>query len=167
MTVQEIIALLNLEPLPEEGGFFRQSYKSAEKISHNALPARYRQDMAFGTAIYFLLTPNSYSAMHRLNTDEIFHFYLGDPVEMLLLYPNGSGEVFTLGNNLQAGMRPQKLVPQYVWQGTKLATPEEHGFALLGTTMSPGFEWDGFELGQYNALVKQYPHFRKLIEARA
>ena len=166
MTAQEIIALLNLQPLPKEGGFFRQSYQSAEKIPQNALPARYRQDMVFGTAIYFLLTPDSYSAMHRLNTDEIFHFYLGDPVEMLLLHPNGDGEVFILGSELQAGMRPQKLVSQGVWQGAKLATGGERGFALLGTTMAPGFEWDGFELGRRDALIEQYPDFVNLIEAR-
>jgi len=121
MTAQEIIELLGLEPLPEEGGFFRQSYQSPERIPQQSLPARYQQDMALGAAIYFLLTPDDYSAMHQLNTDEIFHFYLGDPVELLLLHPDGSGEVFVLGNDLQASMRPQKLVKRGVWQGARLA----------------------------------------------
>ncbi|HEY85323.1 MAG TPA: cupin domain-containing protein [Chloroflexi bacterium] len=166
MTAQEIIELLNLQPLPKEGGFFRQSYEASEKIPLQALPPRYQQDIAFSTAIYFLLTLDNYSAMHRLITDEIFHFYLGDPVEMLLLYPEGSGEVFILGSDLQAGMRPQKLVPQGVWQGAKLAAKGKCGFALLGTTMSPGFEWEGFELGQRGALIEQYSNFSNLIKAR-
>ena len=107
MNAQEIIAQLNLTPLPEEGGYFIQTYKSPEKIPHNALPQRYQSDMSLGTAIYVLFTEADFSALHRLNTDEIYHFYLGDPVEMLLLHPDGSGEIFLLGNDLESGMRPQ------------------------------------------------------------
>lgn len=166
LTAPQVIALLQLEPLPLEGGFFRQTYKSAEIIAPAALPARYRQAMVFGTAIYALLTPQDFSAMHRLDTDEIFHFYYGDPLEMLLLQPDGSGELFLLGNDLQAGQQPQKVVPREVWQGTRLAPGGRHGFALIGTTMAPGFEWSGFELGQRDVLIRQYPAFAEMIATR-
>jgi predicted cupin superfamily sugar epimerase len=166
MTVEEVIEMLQLEPLPLEGGFFRQSYKSSETISPPALPARYRQERVFGTAIYAVLTPADFSAMHRLDTDEIFHFYYGDPLEMLLLHPDGSGEVFLLGQDLPAGQRPQKVVARNTWQGTRLAVGGQHGFALIGTTMAPGFEWAGFDLGERDALVKQYPAFADMIAAR-
>jgi predicted cupin superfamily sugar epimerase len=166
MTAQEVIDLLKLEPLPLEGGFFRQTYQSPERIPPEALPARYHQAMAFGTAIYAVFTPNDFSAMHRLDTDEIFHFYYGDPLETLLLHPDGSGEVFLLGHDLLAGQRPQKVVARNVWQGTRLAPRGQVGFALIGTTMAPGFEWAGFELGESDALAEQYPAFAEMIMAR-
>lgn len=166
MTAQDVIDLLQLEPLPLEGGFFRQTYKAAETLAPEALPVRYRQEMVFGTAIYAVLTPNDFSAMHRLDTDEIFHFYYGDPLEMLLLHPDRSGELFLLGSDLLAGQQPQKVVNRNVWQGTRLAAGGEHGFALIGTTMAPGFEWAGFELGEREALVNQYPDFAEMIAVR-
>ncbi|GAB4428536.1 MAG: cupin domain-containing protein [Anaerolineae bacterium] len=166
LTAQEVIDLLQLEPLPHEGGFFHLTYRSSETIPPAALPARYEQERVLGTAIYALLTPADFSAMHRLDTDEIYHFYYGDPLEMLLLYPNGSGELFLLGNDLAAGQRPQKLAARQVWQGTRLAPGGQHGFALIGTTMAPGFEWAGFELGQRDELIKQYPDFADRIAAR-
>ncbi len=166
MTAQEIIALLNLELLPHEGGFFHQTYISTEKISQTALPQRFIKDMPYGTAIYFLLTATDFSAMHRLRSDEIYHFYYGDPVEMLLLRPDGSGEVFLLGSDLRAGMRPQKVVKRGVWQGSRLAPDGQHGLALLGTTMAPGFDWDSFELGEKNVLLEQYPDYAAKIIQR-
>jgi predicted cupin superfamily sugar epimerase len=158
MNAQDIIKLLNLEPLPQEGGYFRQTYKSAE-----TLPNYPQQPRPVGTAIYFLLTPDDFSAMHRLDSDEVYHFYGGDPVELLLLYPDGTGEVFMLGNALAAGMRPQKVVSQGVWQGSRLRPGGTHGFALLGTSMTPGFEWTGFVLAEGAELVKQYPAFAAMI----
>ncbi len=166
MSAQDVIDLLQLEPLPLEGGFFRQTYKASETLAPEALPARYRQEMVLGTAIYAVLTFHDFSAMHRLDTDEIFHFYYGDPLEMLLLHPDGSGEVFLLGNDLLAGQQPQKVVSRNIWQGTRLAAGGAHGFALIGTTMAPGFEWAGFELGEREMLVNQYPAFAEMIAAR-
>jgi len=166
MDVQQIIDMLNLEPLPDEGGFFCSTYKSSELIPQHALPNRYQQDMAFGSAIYFLLTTADFSAMHRLKTDEIYHFYLGDPVQMLLLHPNGSGEIFTLGIDLAAGMRPQKVVHRDTWQGSRLVAGGTHGFSLIVTTLAPGFEWSDFELGRRKVLISQYPKFTDAISSR-
>ena len=154
MTADEIRALLRLAPHPE-GGFFRETWRAAEALPAGALPARYGGPRALGTAIYYLLTPATFSEMHRLASDEIFHFYLGDPVEMLLLAPDGSGEAILLGPDLAAGMRPQVAVPRGVWQGARLR--EGGRFALLGTTVAPGFEYADYESGARADLLAAYP----------
>ena len=89
--VFDIIETLGLEPLPEEGGFYKETYRSGETIPKEALPCRYKKEKNFATTIYYLLTKETFSAIHRLPTDEVFHFYLGDPVTMLLLHPDGRG----------------------------------------------------------------------------
>ena len=165
MNAAEIIKQLQLEPLPEEGGFFRRTYQSTEKIPSGILPRHYQQELAVGTAIYALFTPTDFSALHRLDSDEIYHFYAGDPLEMLLLNPDGTGEQFILGTDFQAGMQPQKVVEKGVWQGSRSIPGGQHGFSLIGTTMTPGFEWQGFELGERQTLLSQYPIFSKFIIA--
>ena len=116
LTAERVIALLGLVPLPVEGGFFRQTYRSDDTITGNFLPARYTGDKTFGTAIYYLLTsePDSFSALHRLPTDEVYHFYLGDPVEMLLLHPEGRSERVLLGHDVAGAQRVQHVVPRAV-----------------------------------------------------
>lgn len=148
MTAQEIIKLFELEPLTMEGGYFRRSYCS-EEITPSGKSA--------GTAIYFLLTPDTFSCLHKLPTDEIYHFYIGDPVELTLLYPNGCGETVTLGKDVEAGMRVQQVVPAGVWQGSQLAKGGQ--WALMGTTMAPGFEDKDFVAAERQELTKKYPAF--------
>lgn len=161
--LQRLIETLDLQPLPGEGGLFRQTYKAAEMIRADALPARYTDTHAFGTAIYYLLTgdPDSFSALHRLPSDEIYHFYLGDPVELLLLYPDGSGQVVVLGPELVRGQKVQVLVPHSVWQGSRLQKGGH--FALLGTTMAPGFEDSDYFAGSRARLTQQYPEWSTWI----
>jgi predicted cupin superfamily sugar epimerase len=161
ITADQIIALLNLTPHPKEGGYFRETYRSPETILEKTLPSRYKGMRPFGTAIYYLLAPGSFSIMHRLRSDEIFHFYLGDPVEMLQLWPDGTGKIFTLGSDLNNGMQPQVIVPGGVWQGARLF--KNGKFALLGTTVSPGFEFADYESGERDELIKSYPQFRESI----
>jgi len=163
LTADQIIALLNLKPHPEEGGYFAETYRSSETIPEKALPSRYEGVRSFGTAIYYLLTPKTFSTMHRLRSDEIFHFYFGEPVEMLQLLPNGSGRVTTIGFDILHGMQPQAVVPRGVWQGARLL--KDGRFALLGTTVSPGFEFADYESGSRDELVRFYPDFRDLIIA--
>jgi len=154
MTATEVIALLDLKPLPLEGGYFRETYRSADRLSPSAA-----KDKSLATAIYYLLTPNSFSALHQLPTDEIFHFYFGSPVTMLQLGPDG-GRTLILGTDLAAGQRPQVVVPRGVWQGSLLQAGE---FALLGTTMAPGFDFSDYEAGDRALLASQYPSFAELI----
>jgi uncharacterized protein len=162
VTAEELIASLSLQPHPKEGGFFRETYRSVESCAKPHLPPRYSSDRSFGTAIYYLLTPSSISAMHRLASDEIFHFYLGDPVRMLQLGPGSQSRELTLGTDLNSGHQMQVVVPRGVWQGSLLA--EGGRFALLGCTVAPGFDYADYEHGKRDELVAQYPAFAKLIE---
>lgn len=146
MTAGDVRAALGLEPLLPEGGFFRETYRSAHS-----------------TAIYYLITPTNFSRMHRLASDEVFHFYLGDPVGQLHLRPDGTGEVITLGNELAAGQRPQVIVPGGTWQGACLAAGGR--FALLGTTMAPAFDPAEFEAGDRERLCRRWPAFADRIRA--
>jgi uncharacterized protein len=149
MTTDEIKKLLGLEPHPVEGGFYRRTYTSAGTVE---LPRGVR---AQGTAIYYLLESGTFSEMHMLDSDEIFHFYLGDPVEMLQLYPDGGSAVFTLGPDLAAGHYVQLIVPAGVWQGTRLIG--EGKVALLGCTVTPGFDFADYRNGSFAELASRWP----------
>ena len=160
-TIDELKELLNLKPLPGEGGFYAETYRSEETIPSDHLPERYGIPKSFGTAIYYLLTPDTFSALHRLPTDEIYHFYLGDPVVMLQLFENGKGEIITLGSDITAGHLVQHMVPRGTWQGSFLKPGGE--YALLGTTMSPGFDFSDFELGERTTLLTSHPEYTSQI----
>lgn len=162
-TVEALCALLGLVPHPIEGGFFAETYRSGDLLPGDALPARYRGPRAAATAIYYLLTPETFSAMHRLGSDEIFHFYLGDPVEMLQLAPDGSHRVVMIGPDLEAGQRPQVVVPRGVWQGARLRPGGR--LALLGTTVAPGFDYADYETGARAALLASHAAARDLVTA--
>lgn len=165
MTADEIIAHLGLQPHPAEGGFFVETHRSAETLPAEALPTRYGRPRSISTAIYYLLKPGTWSALHRLKSEEVFHFYLGDPVEMLQLHPDGRGETIVLGTNLRLGQRPQVLVPAGTWQGSRLVAGGS--VALLGCTVAPGFDYQDYEHGNPADLRRQYPAFQKQIEALA
>jgi predicted cupin superfamily sugar epimerase len=163
ITADRIKSLLGLEPLPLEGGYYAESYRSAHIIPAETTSAGSTSPRSLATAIYYLLTPDTFSALHRLPADEVYHFYLGDPVEMLRLRPDGSSDVSRLGSNILSGMQLQMIVPAGVWQGSRLV--EGGTFALLGTTMSPGFDPADYEAGDRDRLVERYPDRRRLIEA--
>jgi predicted cupin superfamily sugar epimerase len=149
MTADDIKRMLNLEPHPMEGGWFRQTYVSSCAVD---LP---RGRRSAGTAIYYLLEAGIFSEMHVLDSDEIFHFYLGDPVEMLQLYPDGRSALFTLGPDLSAGQHVQLAVPAGVWQGTRLIGDGK--VALLGCTVTPGFNYADYRGGSYAELTEKWP----------
>ncbi len=152
MNLEEIISHFNLKPLPEEGGFYKETYRSEEKINGKK---------SIKTSIYYLVTPTSFSALHKIKQDEIFHFYSGDPVEMLQLKPDGVSEVIKIGNNFKDNQFPQVVVDQGVWQGTRLI--EGGQWALLGTTCSPAFDFEDFTIGIKEELIKKYPDKEDLI----
>lgn len=158
-TADDIIRLLDLKPLTIEGGFFRETYRSPDLLE---LP-RYAGQRSLGTAIYYLLTPETFSQMHRVPGEEIFHFYLGDPVEMVQLDPDGSGEIVVMGPDIAKGMKLQHVVRGGWWQGARLKVGGR--FALMGTTMSPGFEYEDYKAGKREELLKRWPEFGKIIEA--
>lgn len=155
MTADEVRQLLQLEPLPIEGGFFHETYRSRWHVSAEYLPDGIRGSRSIGTAIYYMITPETFSALHRLPGTEVFHFYLGDPAVMLQLLPDGTSSCVTLGPDLLNGQQPQVVVRGHVWQGCKLAAGGK--WALLGTTMSPGFDYADYETPDVEQLIAQYP----------
>jgi hypothetical protein len=159
----ELIQQLGLKPLPVEGGYFRETYRCNDLLHVAGLPARYSTAKFAGSAIYYLLTdePDCFSAMHRLPTDEIYHFYLGDPVEMLLLHPDGNGERILLGSDLVGGQKVQLVVRRDVWQGSRLVSGGS--YALLGATMAPAFDPSDFVAGRREELVRDFPSHADMI----
>jgi hypothetical protein len=163
MTAEKLKSLLNLVPLSIEGGYYNETYRSPEMISAECLPDRYSSPRSVSTAIYYLLDPGTFSEIHRVASDEIFHFYLGDPVEMLQLWPDGSGKRVLIGTDIDNGMAPQLVVPHGVWQGARLVAGGK--FALLGCTVSPGFDYADYESGSRQLLSEAYPEHRDMISA--
>jgi uncharacterized protein len=149
VTADEIRRLLRLEPHPIEGGWYRRTYTSPVSV---ALLGGVRP---YGTAIYYLLEAGTFSEMHVLASDEIFHFYLGDPVEMLQLLPDGRSALFTLGQSLEAGEHVQLVVPAGVWQGTRLIGDGK--VALLGCTVTPGFDFADYRNASADELIAKWP----------
>lgn len=162
MTADEVRKLLLLEPLSVEGGFFRETYRSRWNVSAEYLPDGFGGSRSIGTAIYYMITPETFSALHRLPGTEVFHFYLGDPVVMLQLLPDGSSRTITLGSDLLKGQQPQVVVRGQVWQGSRLAAGGK--WALMGTTMAPGFDYADYENADTEQLCSQYPEAAKLIK---
>jgi predicted cupin superfamily sugar epimerase len=153
-----------LRPLPQEGGYFRETHRASLVLGEAALTKHYAGDRNASTAIYFLITPQEPSALHILPTDEVFHFYLGDPVEMIQLPASGPAQVLTLGIDLLVGMRPQVVVPGGSWQGCRLRAGGR--FALLGCTVAPGFDFRDFHVAsdsEIRELITRFPGHAQLI----
>lgn len=153
------IGHLELEPHPE-GGFYRETYKASETIARSHLPGRFNGDRIFGSAIYFLIDEHDFSAFHRLAADEIWHFYTGSPLTLWMIDPQGALSTLQLGPNPALGQVFHAVVPAGCW----FAASVEAGFALVGCTMAPGFDYADFELAQRGELIAQYPQHRTLIE---
>ena len=162
MTAEDLIKMFDLKLLPEEGGYYSETHRSAHNLLSSSLPDEYHSDRSLSTAIYYMLTPDTKSLLHRLPTEEIYHFYLGDPVQMLNLYPDGTTETIILGQDLKKSQSVQLTVPKGVWQGSYLL--EGGKFALMGTTMSPGFDFADNEMGDRVELTGLYPSQKGLIE---
>eukprot|EP00831_Metopus_contortus_P083643 TRINITY_DN9308_c0_g2_i1.p4 TRINITY_DN9308_c0_g2~~TRINITY_DN9308_c0_g2_i1.p4 ORF type:complete len:179 (+),score=44.30 TRINITY_DN9308_c0_g2_i1:727-1263(+) len=160
-TARDVIDRLGLAPHPEEGGWFLETYRADEFLTKDKLPSRYSADRHHSTAIYYLLTPETYSHMHRLESDEIFHFHAGGPCEMLQLHPDGRGEIIILGNDIMAGHKPQVVVPRHSWQGLRLLPGA--AFALMGCTVSPGFDFADYIHADRAELMERYPDYRERI----
>ncbi|WNK00494.1 cupin domain-containing protein [Thalassospiraceae bacterium LMO-JJ14] len=171
MTAEDLIINLGLQPLPWEGGWYRETWRTDATVPRKVLGEAYTGPRSTGTAIYYLLTPETVSRMHRLPSDETFHFYLGDPVEMLLLYASDEeapdSEIVTFGQELLAGQCVQFTVPGNAWMGARLKAGGVHGYALMGTTVSPGFDFDDLEMGAAETLATEWPSHADLIKVLA
>ena len=164
MTADEVKKILKLGPHPCEGGCYFRTYESGELLPANGFSdGRYPGPRHTGTAIYYLLEPDTFSEMHRLRSDEVFHHYMGGAVEMLQLFSDGSSERVVIGKDIAAGERPQVVVERGVWQGARMLGDE--GWALLGCTVSPGFEFEDYEAGDSEDLGARWPERAEMIRA--
>jgi hypothetical protein len=162
MTADEVKRLLGLRPHPVEGGWYMRTYEATETVAPSEFAdGRYPGPRRTGTAIYYLLEPETFSEMHRLKSDEVFHFYAGDPVEMLQLFEGGTGKRVVIGNDLASGARPQVVVERGVWQGARLVSGGD--WALLGCSVSPGFEFEDYDEGVRAELTAGWPKWSEMI----
>ncbi len=155
---------LNLASHPE-GGYFKETYRSDEIIDGNNLPARFGGGARnYSTAIYYLIESSKNSKLHKIKSDELWHFYHGEPLDIFILDPNSARfEVLTLGSNMEEGQHLQLVVPKNCWFGAKVKS--EEGYALVGCTVAPGFDFLDFELADRNILINTYPQLKQEISA--
>jgi len=161
-TAKYWITKLALQPHPE-GGYFREIYRATEQIPATALPTRYLGPRAFSTSIYFLLAGTQISTLHRLASDEQWHFYDGNALLLDMITPDGTSREVRLGRRATTGEQFQAVIPTGTWMGARLVS--RRGYALIGCTVAPGFEFQDFAAGQRPHLLEQFPQHRKLITA--
>ena len=161
MTAEELIALLQLEPLEMEGGFFQRTYYSDETLPQGALPERYQSAHTLGSSIYYLLTRENFSHFHSLLSDETYHFYMGDPVELVELHADGECTITILGPDLLAGQKLQHTVKKHTWQASYVRTGGT--FALLGCSVYPSFEMSDFVQAHWETLLRSHPKHHQMI----
>ncbi|MGQ9706185.1 MAG: cupin domain-containing protein [bacterium] len=160
--VDDIINILGLRHLELEGGYYHELYRSPIIIRGESFGDKKIRKRSICSSIYYLLSGKMVSKLHSLKYDEIYHFYMGEPVKILLLFPNGDGEILTLGTDLLAGERPQIIVPAGVWQG--LWIEKKQAFSLMGTVVAPGFDTSDRIMGKRKNLIKEYPQFEGIIK---
>ncbi len=161
LTATDVINMLGLKPHPT-CGFVTETFRSTQRIPAEALPG-FGGDRPRGSVLYFMVTPEAQIRLHRIRSDQMYHHYMGDPLEVLLLYPDGSGEVKAVGTDLTTGMRPQLFIPGNTFHISRLR--EGANFTLLGTTEWPGVEPPDVELGDAEKLTASYSAFREQINA--
>lgn len=169
MRAHDLISQLQLEAHPE-GGYFREVYRSSESIPLAGLPGRFGGPRSFGTAIYFLLRPGEVSHLHRIQADELWHFYAGTPLRVHLLdETTGQHRTLELGPDLAAGQSFFGMVPTGTWFGAEVNAPPESDphdevFSLVGCTVAPGFDFADFELGTRDDLLARFPAHEEIVK---
>ncbi|MGC4063970.1 MAG: cupin domain-containing protein [Polyangiaceae bacterium] len=164
-TAQRLIESYGLERHPE-GGYYRETHRATQRVTRDESDlelAFNRRSLSASTAILYLLEKDDFSALHRIQSDEVWHFYAGDPLRVVTLKPSGEREDFMLGANLDRGERFQACVPAARWFGAHLET--NRGFCLVGCTVAPGFEFADFELGTRSKLLEMYPQHAAIVQA--
>ena len=160
-TAEYYIKVLELEKHPE-GGWFKEVYRSAEEVAKEHLPERFSGSRHHSTSIYFLLTSDTFSAFHRIKSDELWHFYEGTKVTIYMIDNAGNFSEISLGKDIENGELLQYAVPHGVWFGAKVNSADS--FCLVGCTVAPGFHFDDFELGDRKVLLKMFPEHKEIIK---
>jgi predicted cupin superfamily sugar epimerase len=159
-TAQGWIERLGLQRHPE-GGYYRETYRAADQIAAEALPGRYSGPRHAATSIYFLLTDREFSALHRLKSDEVWLFHAGSDLTVHVIDPDGTYRAHRVGLDLDRGAEPQAVVPAGCWFGSTVDEPG--GYALVGCTVAPGFDFADFELARRAELTRAFPQHAELI----
>lgn len=162
LTASQLIHHYQLQAHPE-GGWYKETYKSTEYLAADSLPKRFSGQRSFCTAIYFLLEKRDFSAFHRIKSDECWHFYSGDPLEVYVLQPSGKMDIITLGNDPAKGYLFQYVVPANCWFASRPAAGSQYSF--VGCTVAPGFEFVDFEMANGKILSAQHPQHKALIDS--
>jgi uncharacterized protein len=162
-TATALIEHFNMQRIPQEGPWFTLTYSSSDTLPRGALPGRYDGSRAAGSAIIAIITRTEFSAMHRLKTDEVWHYYGGDPLQLLILHPDGSGEVVELGSDVLGGQKLQYVVPRGSWQGSMPLGKGRDSYSMIGDTLAPSFDYSDFEMGYRTELQQRYPGYAGLI----
>jgi len=159
-TIQNIIKTLQLKPHPE-GGYFRETYRSSGEITRDNLGSKYSGNRNYSTSIFYLLTSDTFSAFHSILQDETWHFYNGSPLYLHMISPEGVYSKVVIGCNMMEGQVPQYIVPGGSWFAARVI--DSNAFSLLGCTVAPGFNFDDFELGEREKLMKMFPAHHEVI----
>jgi len=161
MTAQELIKQLELQAHPE-GGFYKETYRSQHELPQTSLPEKFSGDRAVSTAIYFLIEEGDFSALHKIKSDELWHFYAGDALEVIEIDAEGNLKTTHVGNKPEKGQVFQYTVKADTWFGSRVLSGGT--FSLVGCTVAPGFDFRDFEMAERSSLIKQFPQHKTLIE---
>lgn len=161
-SLDALIKKLELQPHPE-GGYYKETYRSQDIITKDALPEIFNGNRNHSTGIYYLLEDKDFSAFHRINQDEMWHFYKGGTLILTMISEEGELSTIKIGNDILNGEVPQAVVPKGYWFAAKVEKPES--YALLGCTVAPGFDFQDFELAESSKLKAQFPQHSDIITA--
>lgn len=159
--IQTIIRKLNLQPHPE-GGYFKETYRSSGFIKEVELGGDFSGDRNYCTAIYFLLTSEAFSAFHKINQDEIWHFHQGAPLKIHMISPDGHYSHVIMGSCITDGEALQFVVPAKYWFAAEVLN--KNNYSLVGCTVSPGFDFRDFDLAKRSQLTELFPEHEKLVQ---
>lgn len=158
--IDKIIQKLQLKPHPE-GGYFKEVYRSKGFIDKACLPSEFSGKRNYSTSIYFMLTSDSFSAFHRINQDEIWHFYKGSPIKLHIISDKGDYTNVIIGNNLEKDETLQYIVPAKYWFAAEVINKND--YSLVGCTVSPGFDFNDFVLPKRKQLIALFPQHKNII----
>ncbi|MBZ9628553.1 cupin domain-containing protein [Psychroflexus sp. CAK1W] len=161
LTKEQLIKRLNLQKHPE-GGYFKETYRSEITIPGSSLPLEFESARSVSTCIYFMLTSDEFSAFHKVNQDEAWHFYTGDTISLHMISPEGYYSNIKIGSDFSSDETPQFIVPAQHWFAAEIENNE--GFALVGCTVAPGFDFNDFELAEQEQLQNKFPKHSDLIK---
>ncbi len=150
------IEQLELEKHPE-GGYFKETYRAKEEVTN-----RNGDNRSASTGIYFLMTPTAFSAFHKIESDEMWHFYEGAALSVYIIKPTGELEILKIGKDIENGEQLQGVVPAGCWFASKVDIP--NAYSLVGCTVAPGFDFNDFKLANRKELTQEYPKHAAIIK---